>query len=99
MGFDTIEIKISVNMVSYVKEFFVCLSMITKILTIFVIVMQMLLLKTFECDFCGDFITTTKKELEEHLDEEKRFCMYCKMDYDCVYYLKEHIESDHKQLI
>ena len=55
--------------------------------------------ETFECDFCGDFITTTKKDLEEHLDEEKRFCMYCKMDYDCVYYLKEHIENDHKQLI
>ena len=53
----------------------------------------------FECDFCGDFITTIKKEFEEHLDEEKRFCMYCKKDYDCVYYLKEHIESDHKELI
>ena len=57
------------------------------------------LIEPFECDFCGDFITTIKKEFEEHLDEEKRFCMYCKKDYDCVYYLKEHIESDHKELI
>ena len=48
----------------------------------------------FECDFC-DFNTTDKKEFELHLDEIKRICPICKKDYDCVDWMKEHLEADH----
>ena len=52
--------------------------------------------ENYECEYC-DFVTTTKANLDLHLDEEKRYCKICEEDYDSVDYLKEHIECDHKQ--
>ena len=48
----------------------------------------------FNCDVCG-FFTTDKKEFELHIDEVKRICPVCEKDYDCVDYMKEHLDADH----
>ena len=52
------------------------------------------ILEKFDCDACG-FVTTDKKEFELHLDEVKRTCPVCKKDYDCVDYMKEHLDAVH----
>ena len=48
----------------------------------------------FECDSCG-FVTTDKKEFELHLDDVKNWCSVCKEDFNCVDYMKEHLDADH----
>ena len=48
----------------------------------------------FDCDACG-FVTTDKKEFELHIDEVKRICPVCEKDYDCVDYMKEHLDAAH----
>ena len=48
----------------------------------------------FDCDACS-FVTADKKEFELHMDEVKRICPVCKKDYDCVDYMKEHLDAVH----
>ena len=48
----------------------------------------------FECDSCG-LVTTDKKEFELHLDDVKNWCSVCKEDFNCVDYMKEHLDADH----